>query len=340
MINLPKLTEANVSGKKVIVRMDLDVDEDFSRIESAKETLDYLMDHNALIIIIGHKGRPSGDKEKDKILSLERLAPVIERITKKKVEFVAEIVGEKVRQAVQLLTPEKILLLENLRYHPGEEKNDPQFVSELSSYAEYYVNEAFAVAHRDHASITGLAKVLPHAAGMRLDKEVKVLVKVLEDPDRPVVAVISGVKEDKMDRIASIVNKVDKVLVGGRLPLYYGDDNPNPEKIIMAKLIPDKEDITIHSIESFKKEIQKAGTVIVAGVPGKYEDDGHRQGTKEVFEAVANSSAYKILGGGDAEAAITLLGLTDRFDWISVGGGAMLEFLAKGTLPGLDALKV
>jgi phosphoglycerate kinase len=109
--------------------------------------------------------------------------------------------------------------------------------------------------------------------------------------------------------------------------------------MIMAKLVPDTEDITLHSVDKFKEEIAKAGTIILAGVPGKYEDEGHRQGTKVVFNAIAESSAFKVAGGGDAEAAITLLGLNDKFDWISVGGGSFLEFLAKGNLPGIVALK-
>ena len=106
----------------------------------------------------------------------------------------------------------------------------------------------------------------------------------------------------------------------------------------MGQLIPDKEDITIHTIERFKEEIAKAGTIVVAGVQGKYEDEGHRQGTLEVFNAIVVSSAFKVAGGGDAEAAITEFGLNDKFDWISVGGGAMLEYLVQGTLPGIDAL--
>jgi phosphoglycerate kinase len=123
------------------------------------------------------------------------------------------------------------------------------------------------------------------------------------------------------------------------LPILFGDENPDPEKVIMAKLVPDTQDITIHTVEKFKEEIAKAGTIVVAGVQGRYEDEGHRQGTFEVFNAITASGAFKIAGGGDAEAAITEFGLNDKFDWISVGGGAMLEFLSEGTLPGIDAIK-
>jgi len=160
----------------------------------------------------------------------------------------------------------------------------------------------------------------------------------LENPKRPVVLIIGGIKEDKVEYIKSFTKIADKILVGGRLPILFGDENPDPSKVIMAQLIPDKEDITLNTIEKFKEEIAKSGTIVVAGVQGKYEDEGHKQGSLEVFNAIADSSAFKIAGGGDAEAAITEFGLNGRFDWISVGGGAMLEFLAKGTLPGIKAL--
>lgn len=335
-MKLRALSEIELQSKRVVVRMDLDVDNDFSRIEMSTTTLKYLLDKKAKIIIIGHKGRPKGVK--DEKLSLRRLAPEISKLVGVEVKFIDEIVGPKVVEEIDKLGEGQILLLENLRFDPREEQNDEGFTRELAALADVYVNEAFAVVHREHASIVGIPKLLPHAAGLRLEKEVEYLSRVLENPKRPVVAVISGVKEDKMQRIEEFQHKADKILVGGRLPLYYDGVSPNPDKIIIGRLIADTEDITLHTIETFKDEIAKAGTIVLAGVPGKYEDDGHRQGTKEVFGAIAASSAFKVAGGGDAEAAITLLGLNDKFDWISVGGGAMLEYLSKGTLPGLEAL--
>ncbi len=132
----------------------------------------------------------------------------------------------------------------------------------------------------------------------------------------------------------------DKILIGGRLPDYIHDTSPlrKDDKVFVTNLLPDKEDITIHSIEKFLPIIEKAGTIVVSGPLGKFEEEGHRQGTKAIFDAVADSKAFKIAGGGDTESAISLLGLKDKFNWISVGGGAMLEFLAKSTLPGIEAL--
>ena len=185
-----------------------------------------------------------------------------------------------------------------------------------------------------------LPKLLPHAAGLRFSEEIGNLDKVLENPNRPIITLISGVKDDKLTYIEDFLKFSDKILIAGRLPDYIHDTSPlrTNEKVIVADLLPDKEDITIHSIEKFENEIRNAGTIVVSGPIGKFEEEGHRQGTKRIFEAISSSNAFKVAGGGDTENAIKLLNLTDKFNWISVGGGAMLEFLAKGTLPGIQAL--
>lgn len=318
-MNLPKISDLDVAGKRVLVRLDLDLPAgagvpDFTRLEVAAETLDYLKSKNVEIVVIGHRGRPTGDKERDRDLSLKPFQPFFDKW------------GAK--------------LQENLRFDPGEEANDPEFAKKLASLGDVYVNEAFAVSHREHASIVGLPKILPHAAGFRFAKETEHLGKEFQ---KPVVVLISGIKRDKVEMAKKLAEIYDKVLAGGRLPEYFGDASlesvrSQEGKLVIGNLNMDKEDITLHTIDVFKEEIKKAGTIILAGVLGEYEDDGHRQGTKEIFEAVANSSAYKIAGGGDTEAALTIFGLTDKFDWISVGGGAMLEFLAFKTLPGIQAL--
>ena len=319
-MTLPSVQDQEVSGKRVLVRADLDVPEKAnSRLEALLPTLRLLSQKGAEIIIIGHRGRPEG-----KVVEELKLASIEERLRK--------IVGEV-----------DFKVLENLRFDPGEEANNPEYAKALSQNGDCYVNEAFANSHRAHASIVTLPKLLPHSAGLRFVKEVENLSRVLESPKKPTVAIVSGIKQDKVEMAKALSQKVDKVLVGGRLPEFFGDNTDsirmqNGEKLMIANLIMDKEDITLNSIDRFKEEITKAGTIILAGVLGKYEDAGHIQGTKEIFQAVASSSAYKIAGGGDTEAALTLFGLTDRFDWVSVGGGAMLEFLAKGTLPGIEAL--
>jgi len=314
-MDLPQLKDLDTVGKRIIVRADLDFepDEENLRFKALIPTLDYLKEKNAKIILIGHKGRPQG-----KVVADLSLMPFKKMFAK----WGAEV-------------------LENLRFNPGEEANDERFAQELAAKGEAYINEAFAASHREHASIVSLPKILPHAAGLRFAAEVTNLNRVLENSREPVVAVISGLKEDKLSYIEGFRKFSDKILIGGRLPEYIHDSSPlrADEKVIVADLTADKEDITMHSIERFENEIIQAGTIILFGPLGKFEDQGHRQGTERIFKAVAITNAFKVAGGGDTLVAIKLLGLENKFNWLSVGGGASLEFLTKGTLPGIEAIR-
>jgi len=303
-MKLPSITEFNIKDKKVLVRADLEyTDRNSPRGKAADEIVTYLKSKSAgAIKLIGHKGMP---------------------------EMVSWWNGVEVNY--------------DLRADKREEDNDSVFAGELATGWDVYVNEAFAVSHRSHASIVGIPKLIPHVAGLRFEKEFGVLGGVFQNPKKPVVAVISGVKEDKLTYIEPFLRFSDTVLIAGRLPEYIQKDEKKYSfvkngKVIVGNLLPDKEDITLHSIEKFEEAIQQASTVVLAGPVGKFEEEGHRMGTERVFKAVANSSSYKIVCGGDTENAIRTLGLTDKFDWISVGGGAALEFLAKGSLPGIEAL--
>lgn len=315
-MQLPSLSAANVSGKKVIVKGDLDFDpqeKDNLRFTSMIPTLDLLKQKSAQIILIGKRGRPGG--KPDPKLSL--------------------------KDHQELFAKWGAQVLENLRFDPGEEANNMDFAKSLAAKGDYYVNENFSVSHRNDASIVSLPKLLPHAAGLRFIQEVDALEKVLKSPKRPVLALISGVKQDKLTYIEPFKKIADTILIAGRLPEYIHDTSPlrKDPKLVVAGLVQDREDITIHSVETFEDQIAKAGTIVISGPPGKFEDDGHRQGTKRVFEAVCRTNAFKVAGGGDTQEAIDLLDLRDKFDWLSVGGGAMLEFLTTGTLPGIEALK-
>lgn len=316
-MNLPKITDTDVTGKRVLLRLDLDTKPDVNdlRVKSSFETLDYLKDKASEIIILAHRGRPDG--KFDESLSLKPFQQIFDKWG--------------------------AVVSENLRFDNGEEENDPEFAKKLASLGDVYINDAFGSSHRNHASIVGLPKLLPHFAGFHLASEVLNLSKVFS-PERPLVVLISGIKKDKLEMIKPLSDLADKVLVGGRLPDFLGDNTESVRtqsgKIIVGNLVMDKEDITLNTIEKFKEEISKAKTIVLAGVLGKYEDDGHSQGTKEVFSAIAASLAYKIVGGGDSLTAIQKYNLTEKFDWISVGGGAMLDFLKDKTLPGIEALTV
>jgi len=339
-MNLATFSSDDVVGKSVIFRADLDVpldgDEikDATRLDKLMPSLSLLKDSAAKIVIIGHIGRPEGENSS---LSTKKLQEYFSGKLEADIEFLQyQPLGELVDKVVA--SENKFVLIDNLRYWKEEEANDGVFAEELAKMGEVFVNDAFASSHRSHASIVGIPKYLSHFAGVHFAKEVKNLSEVLNNPERPLVVLLSGVKKDKLDYLDPFINLADRVLVGGRLPEFMDEDYHN-DKVMVAGLIQDKEDITIHSIENFEKEIKNAKTVVVSGPLGKFEEEGHRQGTKQVFGAIVNLEAFKVAGGGDTIAAINLLGLSEKFDWISIGGGAMLEFLTKGTLPGIEALE-
>lgn len=333
-MQLPSLDSIELNGKRVIVRGDLDVElrsgDEPRRLKVIIDTVNKIFDCGAnQVTIAGHRGRPEGKRVEE--LSTRNLIEYFSTKLNRELDFV-----EDVNNYYESEKP--VRLLENLRFWEGEEINSQEFAHKLAEFGDYYINEAFGNSHRIHASMVALPTLLPHAIGYQLEEEIVHLSKVLNNPVRPFVLVISGLKEDKAKYVDRFKDIADKVLVGGRLPEYFGDDYSEP-KVQLARLLPDKEDITMHYIEHFEGEVRRAKTIVVSGPIGRFEDEGHRQGTERVFSAVANSEAYTVAGGGDTEAALSMFGLADKIDWISTGGGAMLEYLATGTLPALEALK-
>ena len=322
----------DIEGKKVILRADFDVPiedgkvSDETRIKAAVPTIEFLRSRGAQVLVISHLGRPQGV---DPNLSLKVVIPLLEKLVGKDFTF--------------LDTPDKqvasaLSVLENLRFWPGEEANDPQFAQELSSLGDLYVNDAFAVSHRSHASVAALPKLLPAYAGLNLEKEVTELSKVLENPKRPLVAILGGAKiETKMPAIANLAKVADKVLVGGKLMFEIGKDNLTGNIIVAGDNL-DGKDIGPTSIKQFSDEIARAAGVVWNGPMGIFEEEKYQTGTKAVAQAVVGSSAYSVIGGGDTISALNKFGLLDKIDYVSTGGGAMLEFLAGTKLPGLEAL--
>lgn len=324
-MKIPSIRDIDFENKKVIVRADIDVEvseHGLGRLEVLLPTLELLAEKASKITIIGHRGRPEGEVNKE--FSLEPVSQALEKM-------LIEKWGEGKVKSLDMV------MAENLRFNKGEKENDEHFAEHLAEEGEVFINEAFATSHRKHASIVGLPKLMPSAAGLRFIEEVENLSKAFDNPQKPVLVLIGGVKKDKLDYLEDFKKFADKIVIAGRLPelMPEGVDDP---KLFISKLIPDKEDITINSIERIEEEINQAGTIIVAGPMGKFEDEGHMMGTQKVFEAVVNSKAFKIAGGGDTLKAVTLLKLNNKFDWVSIGGGASLEFLAKRTLPGIEAL--
>lgn len=344
-MNLPSVKKLKISQKNVLLRTDYDVPltsdgqvADESRIKDSLSTINYLLARKAAVIIIAHLDRPGGRPVPG--LSLN---PVVERLQMKlpkvKIKFTQEISGEKTKRMVANLKAGEVLVLENLRFDPGEIKNDSQFAKTLAGLAEAYVNNAFAASHREHASIAKMPRFLPAGFGLDFLEEVRVLTKVRNKPKHPVVLILGGKKKSKIEIAKAMTNIADFILVGGELVEYEGvSEIVSRHQKIIGSLTKHGEDITPQTAGEFKKIIAQAKTIIWSGPMGVFEEKKFASGTREIALAVAKSRAYSVVGGGETEAALTKFGVVDKIDYISSGGGAMLAFLAAGTLPGIEAV--
>jgi phosphoglycerate kinase len=343
---LPSVKDLKITGKKVLLRCNLDVPlspggsvADDTRIQNSIKTIKYLLSRDSRLIMISHLDRPGG-----KPVPGLSLKPVVARLKLMlpgtKINFSGEIIGEKTKRMAAVLKPKEILVLENLRFDPGEKANDRQFTQALAALADCFVNDDFAASHRSHASIVGLATVLPSALGLSVLGEVAALSKVRQNPQRPVVIILGGKKRSKTRSVAKMADWADNILVGGQLIEYDGvPEIMGQHRKILGSLTKDGEDITMETVKKFKKVIAKAKTIVWAGPMGVFEEKRFERGTREVAKAVVESEAYKVVGGGDTEAALSKFGLLNKIDYVSSGGGAMLAYLADGTLPGIEAIR-
>lgn len=344
-MKLKSIKEAEVKDKIVFLRADLDVPilnaiiSDYSRLEAWFPTLEYLVRKGAQVIVAGHVGRPEG---RDSKFSLEPVASwIASKINSKPVEIeLEEFNGWKLA--------ENVFVLENLRFNTGEEANHDEFSKKLSKLAQVYVNDAFASSHRAHASIVGITKYLPSFAGLHLQKEVEELSKVLQNPKRPLTVIIGGAKiETKLPLVEKMHKFADYVLVGGEIAendkvlLKVAHEKIQGQKsaLIVADLTQNGKDITVKSAENFVQLSQNSQTIVWNGPMGLVEEQEGVEGTKIIAQELSKISAYKIVGGGDTIAYLKKLNLLDKFDFVSIGGGAMLEFLAGVKLPGLEVLE-
>jgi len=337
--------DADVAGKRVLVRADLNVPlengkvADDTRIRASLPTLRYLLDEGAAgLAVCSHLGRPKGP---DPAFAI---APVAKRLR-------------------ELLPDDRIRVLENTRFDPGETKNDPETAWRLAEGMDLYVNDAFGSAHRAHASTEGVARLLPAYAGFLLEGELEMLGRLLGDVERPFVLVAGGAKvEDKLGVLENLGGRADAVLVGGkmaaelaaRVPLDGVNVLLPVDVVAAASFDPEAEaafvpadavpegwlglDIGRETRERFAAEIRAARTVFWNGPMGVFEWPRFAEGTKAVAEAVANVDGYTVVGGGDSVRALQELGLADRVSWMSTGGGASLELLAGRELPGVTAI--
>lgn len=346
-MKLPSVESCEVKGKTVFVRGDIDVPYgpvidasgqtvpgilDGSRLESIWPTIEYLLRQGCKVVLAGHIGRPDGKAVPE--LSTKLVALYFTN----KVVAPHEVQDVKVGNFPGFRVNEQLTVLENLRFFPGEESNDLAFAQELAALAQVYVDEAFGVCERAHASIVGVPKLLPHYAGLHLLKEVEVFTTVLDLPRRPIIVIIGGAKlETKLPVITSMGEFADRVIVGGKL-LHEVKDSE--KKILYLTLTPDGKDVTQESVDQCQIILSYAASIVWNGPLGYVEDMTYQGGTKRMADLiVANTKAFKVVGGGDTVAFLDKLGVRSKFDWVSTGGGSMLKFLAGEKLPGLVALE-
>ncbi|MFH0977763.1 MAG: phosphoglycerate kinase [Candidatus Woesearchaeota archaeon] len=372
------LKEAQIDGKRVLLRVDYNVVVDNgkivndNRLKATLPTLQYLMQNHAKTIIVTHMGRPDG-KTNDKY----RLDPVAKHLGTLLAIDVKKCSLEEAQEAISSMKAGDVIMLENIRFYPEEEKNDREFARRLAALADTYVNDAFAVCHRDNASVSAITEFLPSFAGLLLEKEVKNLSGVLDNPEKPYFAIIGGAKlETKIAVIENLAKRTDKVLLGGAMifPFYRAKGYETGKSLIAEKEVPlakklldelgrklllptdivldngetvecnniPKEraglDIGHRTLARFAYAMRNAKTVVWNGPMGKFEDKAFAKGTIELAKVVSELQATTVIGGGETVAAVEEAGLTEKFTLVSTGGGAALEFLEGKKLPGIAAL--
>jgi phosphoglycerate kinase len=390
-MNKKSVREVDVQGKRVFVRVDFNVPlengqiTDDTRIRETLPTIQFLIEKGAKVILASHFGRPNGE-----VNDALRLTPVAVRLAEllgKPVVKTDEAVGDAVKAQVAALNEGDVLLLENVRFYPGEEKNDAQLSQAFAELADLYVNDAFGAAHRAHASTAGIAAYLPAVSGLLMEKELDVLGKALSNPDRPFTAIVGGAKvKDKIAVIENLIKIADNIIIGGGLSYTFikaqgheiGKSLVDPTKLDLSLeflaqakekgvnfLLPvdivvtdefsakantrivgidsipaDWEGIDIgpKTRELYAKTIAESKLVVWNGPMGVFEIEPFSHGTRAVADAVAETSAYTVIGGGDSAAAVEKFNLADKMDHISTGGGASLEFMEGKALPGVVAL--
>jgi phosphoglycerate kinase len=396
------IDDIDVNNQRVLLRADLNAPmkqddsgvmqiTDDGRLKASVTTINDLRKKNAKIIILAHLGRPKGERKPE--LSLKPIAKRLSELVGTPITFIDDLNGTDTLTIINALKLGEIAMVENIRYEKDETSKDAterqRLAKILATLGDVFVIDGFGVVHREQASVTDIARLLPKAAGRLVQAEQKAFDKVLNNPDRPYVVVLGGSKvSDKLGVINNLISKVDKLLIGGGMAFTFlkaqgfevGDSllevdridevkqliktaqEKNVEIVLPVDVVISKEldgsapisvvdakqisvgqkglDIGPKTSELFANKIREAKTVVWNGPMGVFEVNAFASGTKTVAQALANSDAYSVVGGGDSAAAIRLLGLDEsKFDHISTGGGASLELLEGKVLPGLAVLE-
>lgn len=391
---IDQLSSEELKDKNVIVRFDFNVPldkkdhtviTDTTRIDASLETIRFLLDKGIKkLILMSHLGRPKGARNEKE--SLEPVATYLAKVLGEDVILTESAVDRGIKTLLSL-NESRIILLENLRFHPEEEANDKDFARILASYADYYVNDAFGTAHRKHASthsIIGMYRKGEALGGFLLKKEILALEKVVDKPESPFVAVVGGAKiSDKIKIIERLLQNVDHLLIGGAMAypflkakgrnvgssLCAEEDVELAKRILKSsqsrKLVLPEDHIAAESLDGkavkvdqadipeklmgldigqqtrdrYKFYLHQAKTILWNGPMGYFENPSFAEGTMSVARSMAESSAFTLVGGGDSVSAVNQSGLAEKFSHVSTGGGASLEYIEHGTLPGIKALR-
>ncbi len=401
-MRLRTVREGEFGGKRVVMRVDYNVSlgrglqiVDDTRIKHTLPTIELLLEKRAKqVVLMSHLGRPGGKRVEE--LSLRPVAKHLEELLGRRVEFVEDVntvaqwhSGKVTRVMQEQSDTAKVILLENLRFWPGEKANDLEFARQLAEWGEVYVNDAFGVSHRKHASVVGVPKLLPSYAGLSLNYEVKTILKAIHKPKRPLCVIIGGAKvSDKIGLLFKLVELADEILIGGGMANTFlatqgyemRESLIEKGAIVVARKLLEKarrkqtkiylpSDVVVGNLKTgkhdgsvlvdqipvgmqaldigpktqveFGKAIAKAGTIVWNGPMGVFEDPAFKSGTDFIYYSLTeNTKAFVVVGGGDTLAAISKKEHLERIDHISTGGGAMLELIEKGTLPGIEYLAV
>ena len=392
-MNKKSLKDIDIAGKRVLMRVDFNVPldgqlniTDDNRIRAALPTIEYIIGKGAKLILMSHLGRPKGERKPE-----FSLAPAAKRLSKllgKPVKMLDDCIGPQVQSAVKAMNPGDVILLENLRFHKQETKNDPEFAKQLAALGEVFVNDAFGTCHRAHASTEGVTHYLPAVSGFLVEKEIAYFEKVLAAEEKPFIFLLGGAKvADKIPVIENMLDKADSILIGGAMAYTFlkvqGVDigsslleeaSIDTVKTILAKAKEKGIDIVLpvdhvvtdniesglnikttqgtniedgfmgvdigpKTIGSFSQKIAQAKIIVWNGPVGIFENDKFSAGTKALAQAIADSQAVSVIGGGDTAAAVAKFSLSDKMSHISTGGGASLEYLEGKVLPGIAALE-